>query len=481
MLTPPDPAPGTVVPPRSVLWGRAPRGLGTGLVSSLPGHLNSMAAEYGIPPVELLHWIAQAASFPGVAGRERGDYEAMWADLLRKPRASLSGLTRTAEIVVDAVNRLTGRTDTGATTTLPWALVIPTKGAFRRERAYCPCCYEEWGRPPSATERRGGDRPSDIYEPLLWQFEPLTTCVTHGVRLRSACPNPGCGASRGALAAWAQAGYCGRCGTSLGEPWAAVIAREGELEAGEVEWAAFVTEALTDLLTNPPDSGEDVSPRTLPAAVQIAVGRTFDGTYTPFAAGIGKSLGTVSLWKDGRRRPSLPGALRICAVAGFRLPDFLAGRLDALRAAPLPAQVPPIPPSDETHIIHDPADVVSTLNRALRADLPPSLAAVNRSLHVGDRQLMREYPGQCTEIVERHRAWVEDRSIAAQAERQRLVLAAITDVQVRGDYPSRHQVQRLLPTNVSLRDPRLGRLWKDELVRLGWPRPDKPRRVPRLG
>ena len=41
-------------------------------------------------------------------------------------------------------------------------------------------------------------------------------------------------------------------------------------------------------------------------------------------------------------------------------------------------------------------------------------------------------------------------------------------------YPSRHQVTKLLPSNISLRNPLLNRLWKDELVRLGYPRPDRP-------
>jgi hypothetical protein len=45
-----------------------------------------------------------------------------------------------------------------------------------------------------------------------------------------------------------------------------------------------------------------------------------------------------------------------------------------------------------------------------------------------------------------------------------------------GRYPSRHQIQLLLPSSVSLRSPVLNRLWKDEVVRLGYPRPDKPRR-----
>jgi hypothetical protein len=54
-------------------------------------------------------------------------------------------------------------------------------------------------------------------------------------------------------------------------------------------------------------------------------------------------------------------------------------------------------------------------------------------------------------------------------------------VHAQGRYPSRHQVQMLLPSWVSLRGPILERLWKDEVVRLGYPRPDKPRRRTPVG
>jgi site-specific recombinase XerC len=66
-------------------------------------------------------------------------------------------------------------------------------------------------------------------------------------------------------------------------------------------------------------------------------------------------------------------------------------------------------------------------------------------------------------------------------ECQELVVAAMATVHAEGRYPSRHQVQMLLPSWVSLRGPILERLWKDEVVRLGYPRPDKPRRRTPVG
>ena len=462
------------VPPRSVLWGAGPVASGTAMVSSLPGYVISLAWQHGIPPVDLLHWIAEAAATDSVPGRSRADYEAMWTDLLRKPRASLSGLTRTTEIVVDAIDRLTGRREASATTVLGWREFIPTKGAFRKVRAYCACCYAEWGSPRSVIGVEVSPRPP-LYEPLLWQFQALGVCVAHAVRLRTACPDPACGARRGALAAWAQPGYCA-CGTFLGESKEAVVLRDGAPSSEEIEWGAYVTEALSDLILSSPEERGPAGV-TMAEAVRMAVARTHDGTFTPFAAAVRMSLGTVSLWKDGRRRPTLGAALRICAVAGFRLPDFLAGNLERLAASPVPKHVPPIPPPENKHVVHDRFAVAAALEFALVTQPAPSLAEVNRVLHISDRQLAREFPEQYRKIVARHTEWVEERSLQAQAVRQSAMLEAIAVVHARGDYPARNQVQELLPSNISIRDPRLTRLWKHEVVRLGYPRPDRPVRL----
>ena len=460
-------------PARSVLHGYAPAGVGTPMVASLAGHLVDLAWSHGIPPVELLRWVADAGCQPGVPGRSRLDFEAMATDLLRKPRASLVGPTRTSAILAEAIGRLTLREDVRATGVDAWAPVLPTRNAFRSRRAYCPCCYEDWSRPSDAAGAAVDIGPGRIYEPLLWQFQALEVCVHHEVRLRSACMNPACGAERGALAAWARPGVCA-CGTFLGSPQEDVRRTEGKLDPETLSWQRYVTTALSDLIMSSPEPGEVISPSATPAAVQLAVMRAFGGRYTPFAEAIGMSLGTVSLWKDGRRRPTLEGALRICAVAGFRLPDFLAGRIDALAARRLDAEVPHIPRSRETHRVHDPAAVRELVEAALVADPPPSLAEVNRGIHIDPRQLYRQYPEECRHIRARHLAWVEDCALAAQRVRQELVLEAMVTLHAQNRYPSRHQVTKLLPSNISLRNPLLNRLWKDELVRLGYPRPDRP-------
>lgn len=462
-------------PERSVLRGHGPAGSGTPMVVSLAGYLVDLAWSHGIPPVELLRWIADAGSRPGVPGRSRADFEARNRDLLRKPRASLLGPTTTSAILVEALERMTLRADVRTTTLDGWAPVLPLRGAFDALRQYCPCCIEEWARPSRSGPRPLGQGP-DLHEPLLWQFRAVTVCVRHDVRLRSACLNPACSSERGALAAWARPGSCGHCGSFLGARLATVVGAEGPVDQETLDWQRFVTAALSDLLVSPPGPGEVISPRATPAAVDIAVRRHSRGSYTAFAAAIRMSLGSVSLWKDGRRRPGLDAALRICAVAGFRLPDFLAGRHDALAAMPLPTRRPYVPPSDETHQVHDHDDVGRQLERAIVSDPPASLASVVGGLHMDMRQVCRLYPAECRRIRERHLEWVQARARETERTSRDLIISVMASLHARGRYPSRHQIDMLLPTKIRVRNPRIRAIWKAELVRLGYPRPDKPKR-----
>jgi transcriptional regulator with XRE-family HTH domain len=102
-----------------------------------------------------------------------------------------------------------------------------------------------------------------------------------------------------------------------------------------------------------PDLEGPVSACRTREAVHLAWRRT-GLSLTKLAAAMGVALATVSLWKDGRRQPSLPGALRLCRVSGVALVDFLRGDLDSIRATPArEGELPYVRPSDEHHAADD--------------------------------------------------------------------------------------------------------------------------------
>jgi transcriptional regulator with XRE-family HTH domain len=158
----------------------------------------------------------------------------------------------------------------------------------------------------------------------------------------------------------------------------------------------------------------EVDPAAIPAGVARAIDVVSEGNMTRFAETIGTSLAAVSLWKDGRRSPSLGHALRLCRAAGFELVDFLAGRLEALAAAPA---------------LDAPASLPTTRQPYRRIDWPAveagMRAALNERLGAKDQALHRRFPDLAGAVVARHAAHRAAESTARNAEQVALVLAAI--------------------------------------------------------
>ena len=72
------------------------------------------------------------------------------------------------------VGKLDSKQGLTALTMLSWAEVFPLFGLIRTDRAWCPCCLEEW--------RTSG---RIIYEPLLWAVQAVKICVQHGCQLET--------------------------------------------------------------------------------------------------------------------------------------------------------------------------------------------------------------------------------------------------------------------------------------------------------
>ncbi len=240
------------------------------------------------------------------------------------------------------------------------------------------------------------------------------------------------------------------------------------IEGEELDWQRFVVAQVGQLIAMTPDLEGPVSACRTREAVHLAWRRT--GLSLPrLAAAMGVALATVSLWKDGRRQPSLPGALRLCRVSGIALVDFLRGDLAAIGAtAAREGDLPYVRPSDEHHAVWDWSVIRRRLAREMGADEPRPLAVILRGLGVDLRQAKRECPTECAAIVERHARWEAARAAARMEEEARLVRAAIAAVRAEGRYASRHQVQKRLGSAISLRDPRLMAIWREEAQEPGW-------------
>lgn len=434
-------------PARSLLAGLEPIGLGTSMAESLAGYIVRLSWGHGRAPVRLVRDVLAPALDHPTTSQRASEGQVWEAELLRVTRhgsASLLGHAPVAATWADALGAAIGRPILRGLTTLPWADVLPKKRLLRAERAWCPACLEI---------RRLAGHPA--YEPLLWQFMEVKACVEHEVALETTCP--ACGARAGVLTGWSRAGHC-RCGTWLGSLW---FHEESFIEGEDLDWQRFVVAQVGEMIAMTPRLSEPVSGARTADAVQLIWDRS-GMSLIRLAKATGLALSTLSLWKDGRRQPSLPAALRLCRVTGVTLVDFLRSDLSAIASRPLPHDAPYVAPSGEHHAPHDWAAIEVDLTRELQSDAPRSLAAVLRSHHVDVRLAKRTLPVACRLVAERHKAEMDRRGAERRTARADLVHAAIAAVRSTGEHPSRHQVQKLLPTAVSLRDPALNAIWVAE-------------------
>ena len=131
----------------SIPWTRS--GLGTREVESLSSYVTRLAQAHCVDPYVLMTREIQ----PYI-----GERRLVW-------HWAMNGTRTVARRWVAALEMLTRRRGLAALTFLPWARVLDAVPLLRRERAWCPNCYEGW---------RTAATP--VYEPLLWAMSGVTAC-----------------------------------------------------------------------------------------------------------------------------------------------------------------------------------------------------------------------------------------------------------------------------------------------------------------
>jgi transcriptional regulator with XRE-family HTH domain len=432
-------------PPRSRLLGIEPVGIGTPGAECLTSYIARLAWAHGLSPSELVTRVV--APELGAADAQLAERWARHLDAILRRPPTLNSHTPWTAMWVEALEALTLRAGLRGLTLLWWREVLPFKGLLRSVRAWCPACLADWA---------ASGVPA--HEPLLWQFSVVEACAGHGVPLETACPNPTCGRSAAVLTSGSRPGECPHCGARLEGP-----GRPGAVGEEELDWQRFVAHEIGTLVTVPgPGPGPDGLGTA--DAVYAAIGRT-GHSLTAFAERTGVALSSVSLWKDGRRQPSLSSLLRVARAAGVGLVPLILG--DPVEIAALPplelGPVPFIPRSTEVHPRHDWDEIRRVLEACRATDPPASLAAAVRLAAVSEEYARRRDPALCHALAQRHADWLRTDRRRRRAAAEEAVRSAISAVRAEGLVPSRYRVQQRLPAGVSLRRPELFRLWQAEV------------------
>ena len=118
----------------------------------------------------------------------------------------MDGAEPVARHAVDAISRLTGRSDLGRCTYLQFMTldVLRNGVVLARQKRWCPCC---WGDDAFM---------NGPYERKLWSLSVVDACPIHSTVLVDRCYS--CGRQQPPISSDVRPGICALCGGSLGSP-----------------------------------------------------------------------------------------------------------------------------------------------------------------------------------------------------------------------------------------------------------------------
>ena len=310
------------LPPRSVLYGRSPAGVGTPLVESLSGYLARLCAARAVRIVDVLDRLVR----PLVPDSTLPPYRQLsW--LLVQQFVEFDGLGRQAEAFVAAVARLTGRADLAGHTFLPWRRLfsVHRSGVVRRAgKRWCARCLDAW--------HADGVEP---WEPLLWRLAPAEWCPVHRVPLSHRCPS--CGRRLRLVTERVPPGHCERCGVLLHSGDPALRAKPLDRRASrDVLWGWWVSVALGRMLGAQAQAARHASSEGFVRLINETIAHPGSGVL-PLARHLGVTSTPLLRWRDRECLPRLSTYLDVCIRLGADPADVgTAGRGPRADDSPLP-------------------------------------------------------------------------------------------------------------------------------------------------
>ena len=431
------------LPPPTRLYHLAPIGVGTMQTESLTSYIARLADAHCVRVSTLVH----REIGPGVLdhGAVRSLAQQNWTHYSH----AINGTEATAQVLVDALQVLTGRLDLCFLTMLTWSPVVPPLGLLRRERAWCPTCYHEW---------REQGRP--VYDPLLWALAAVTGCPLHGHDLWQRCPV--CQKAQPPLAVAARPGHCARCGAWLG------VARTHQPPISP--WASWVAAAVGGLIAATPAVRPRPTKEQLIDAIEHCSAAPPGERRQDVAHAAHVSHSHLWAWRRGHTAPTLPLLLRLCGSLGMTPLQLLApGTAIVDRSLPLstptdlPAKKPRGPRNGDDH---------ATIRRHVAAlvcqDLhpPPPLRQVAQAVGHTEGTLRRVCPDLSACLVARWRTHRHEQKLAHDQAIAVAVRQVMLQIHAHGLPLTTKRIRALLPYRGCLRTAVARQAWQDTLREL---------------
>lgn len=423
------------LPARSRLYNLPPHGLGTTRTESLTGYVARLAKAHCVSVGSLLN--------RGVHGHlhedDPGSRVILSPDYLR----SMNGLDAVAATWTRALEELTCRSDLRFLTMFTWADVLSSRGLMRRNRAWCPACYEEDAEP---------------YEHLLWCLEPVTVCSHHARALETKCPH----CRRGLpVISWRSApGFCSSCFGWLGVPAGRRCASDAARSVSESKWDYAVVESLGELLSVAPSLKDPPGRARIAWSLVTLTGLT---EARAIAQKLDVNYVTAWTWSTGGVRLLVSRLLSICAKLGVSAAEFLTSEAFAPSTTdvdgPLVPAAPAAAPRSTGECRRRSAALLKRarkfLQKAIETEIapPPSFDAMCREGGFTTPYMYRQFPDLCRVLSARWKAWKRQRGANRRERLADEVRDAATRLHAEGIIPSTLNVARSLSQPGAIRDP----------------------------
>lgn len=182
---------------RSRLYNIMPEGLDTYRVESLHSYLLRLSEKHLVPV-----WILLEKEGSEFFSKE------FLKEYIKKRQTNhvhyINSCTEITEEYVNVLEILTTRELSKLTLLNGRGLFSTKRNMVRKNRAWCPLCFESWK-----------DDGKEIYEPLIWNIELIKYCPDHLVPLEEICY--ACGKKNKFISSSQLVGFCGKCGNWLGK------------------------------------------------------------------------------------------------------------------------------------------------------------------------------------------------------------------------------------------------------------------------
>ena len=287
------------IPARSRLHSIQPIGSGTPFVESLTGYMIRLAASHAVRVSDLIEYEIQSGIpyYHAAAGLSN----------------TINGVRKSAQNWVSAIERFTLRDNLRALTLLLFAPVLDTVNLMRRERAWCPWCYE-------SRAAQG----QEIYEQLLWCLQSVEICPLHKVRLETSCSV--CHRALRPICAVSRPGFCSRCrqwlGTAPGSPE----------EVPVTDYQIWVAQEFGKLLAIAPDArpaGKENIRKVLVHYVDLFS----EGNRIAVAEIAGCRRSSFNNWCKGATTGRIGPLLRMCYELKIPVTSLVTGTIAGLEDA----------------------------------------------------------------------------------------------------------------------------------------------------